>query len=49
MEEPIDIKPHIPEITLQSLFGAYISEETAEEIILEIRASRVFNRIIETL
>ncbi|MEJ7739208.1 MAG: hypothetical protein WKF97_17420 [Chitinophagaceae bacterium] len=37
------------ETTLQSLFGAYKSEETADEIIAEIRASRVFNRNIETL
>lgn len=37
------------EISLQSLFGAYKSEETAEEIISAIRASRVFNRNIETL
>lgn len=37
------------EITLQSLFGAYKSEDTADEIITEIKASREFNRIIETL
>jgi len=35
--------------SLQSLFGAYQSEETAEEIIAELRASRVFNRNIEPL
>ncbi len=34
---------------LQSLFGAYQSTETAEEIINEIRASRVFNRNTESL
>jgi hypothetical protein len=38
-----------PETSLQSLFGAYKSAETADEIIAEIRASRVFNRTIETL
>jgi hypothetical protein len=38
-----------PEITLQSLFGALKSDETAEQIIENIRASRVFNRTIETL
>ncbi|MDI9364746.1 MAG: hypothetical protein QM541_07335 [Flavobacterium sp.] len=38
----------IPETSLQSLFGAYKSEETAEEIIAELRASRVFNRNIES-
>ena len=34
----------IPESSLESLFGAYKSDETAEEIIANIRASRVFNR-----
>ena len=38
-----------PDTSLQSLFGAYKSEETAEEIIAELRASRVSNRNIETL
>jgi hypothetical protein len=37
------------DITLQSLFGAYRSEETAEEIITAIKASRTFNRNIEAL
>jgi hypothetical protein len=37
------------EVSLQSLFGAYKSDETAEEIIAAIRASRVFNRNTETL
>lgn len=37
------------EISLQSLFGAYQSEETADEIINELRASRVFNRNNELL
>ena len=35
--------------SLQSLFGAYKSEQTADEIIAELRASRVFNRNIEGL
>ncbi|MVN23260.1 hypothetical protein GO621_17185 [Mucilaginibacter sp. HMF7410] len=38
-----------PETPLESLFGAYKSDESAEEIIAELRASRVFNRNIETL
>ncbi|HEX8356289.1 MAG TPA: hypothetical protein VF610_02710 [Segetibacter sp.] len=38
-----------PDASLQSLFGAYKSEETADEIIAELRASRVFKRNIETL
>lgn len=37
------------EISLQSLFGAYKSDETAEEIIAELRASRTFNRKTESL
>ncbi len=37
------------EISLQSLFGAYKSDETAEEMIAEIRASRVSNRNIEPI
>lgn len=37
------------ETSLQSLFGTYKSEETADEIIAELRASRVFNRNIEPL
>jgi hypothetical protein len=36
-------------VPLQSLFGAYNSVETADEIIEELRASRVFNRTIESL
>ena len=33
--------------SLESLFGAYKSEDTADEIIAEIRSSRVSNRNIE--
>ena len=36
-------------IPLADLFGAYKSEETAEEIIAELRASRTFNRKTEML
>ncbi len=39
----------VSETSLQSLFGAYKSEETADQIIGELRASRVFNRNIEPL
>lgn len=38
----------LPEISLQSLFGAYESEETAEEIIEKLYASRNFNRNTES-
>jgi hypothetical protein len=34
---------------LADLFGVYKSDETAEEIIAELRASRTFNRKTETL
>lgn len=34
--------------SLESLFGAYKSEETADEIIKSIRLSRVSNRNIES-
>ena len=34
-------------ISLEDLFGAYKSEESAEEIIAELRASRTFNRKTE--
>jgi hypothetical protein len=34
--------------SLDSLFGAYISNDTAEDIIAELRASRVFNRNTES-
>ena len=37
------------EISLQSLFGAYESSESAEEIIAELRSSRTFNRKIEII
>ncbi len=39
----------VPETSLQSLFGAYKSDETADEIIAEFRASRVINLNIEPL
>jgi cell shape-determining protein MreC len=35
--------------SLDSLFGAYKSKETADEILAEIRSSRVSNRNIEPL
>jgi hypothetical protein len=36
-------------ISLEDLYGSYKSNETAEEIIAELRASRTFNRKIENL
>lgn len=40
---------NVSETSLQALFGAYKSEETADEIIAELRASRVLNRNTEPL
>ncbi len=37
------------ETSLQSIFGAYQSNDSAEEIIAEIRTSRTSNRNIEQL
>ncbi len=42
-------KETIEENSLQSIFGAYVSDESAEEIISQIRSSRVQNRKIELL
>jgi hypothetical protein len=39
----------IPQTSLQSLFGAYKSDETADEIIAMLRTSRKFDRNIESL
>ena len=39
----------VPETSLESLFGAYKSDETAEEIIEAIRSSRVSKTDVETI
>ena len=49
LSESLNEAENSQENSLQSLFGAYKSEESAEEIIAELRASRVFNRNIEPL
>lgn len=49
LSQSLKNKASISEPSLQSLFGAYKSVETADEIIDELRASRVFNRNIEPL
>ena len=49
LSQSLKEKEIVSETSLQSLFGAYKSEETAEEIIADLRASRVFNRNIESL
>ena len=44
------LKSHkIDDTSLESLFGAYKSEDTADEIIADIRSYRVSNRNIEAL
>lgn len=48
LSQSLKEKEVLEETPLQSLFGAYQSTETAEEIIAEIRASRVFNRNTES-
>ncbi len=47
LSQSLKEKETVPETTLESLFGAYQSDETAEEIIAELRASRLFNRNTE--
>ena len=49
LSQSLKEKDSVPQHTLQSLFGAYKSEESADEIIAELRESRVFNRNIEAL
>ena len=39
----------LPKTSLESIFGAYESDDTADEIIAEIRKSRISNRIVESL
>ncbi len=48
LSQSLKEKETVPEISLESLFGAYKSEESAEDIIAELRESRVFNRKIES-
>ena len=49
LSESLKMSENKENISLQSLFGAYKSEEAAEEIIAELRASRNFNRKTESL
>lgn len=49
LSQSLKISDEAPVVSLQSLFGAYQSEETADEIIDQLRASRMFNRNRETL
>ncbi len=49
LSQSLKNKDQVADTSLQSLFGAYKSEETADEMIAEIRNSRVFNRNIEPL
>jgi len=49
LSESLITKKKTKEITLDSLFGAFKSKKSAEEIISEIRAERTFRRKIEPL
>ncbi|HEX5155565.1 MAG TPA: hypothetical protein VFW07_29185 [Parafilimonas sp.] len=49
LSQSLKSKDENSDTSLQSLFGAYKSEETADEMIAKIRNSRVFNRNIEPL
>lgn len=49
LSESLKLENQPSNVSLQSLFGAYQSKETAEEIITAIRDSRNFTRNIEAL
>ncbi len=49
LSESLKSTDQVKDVSVESLFGAYKSEETADEIIAEIRASRNFNRNTESL
>ena len=49
LSESLKSNERINEVSLQSLFGSYKSEQSADEIIEEIRNSRNSNRKIEEL
>lgn len=49
LSQSMKINDEPPVVSLQSLFGAFQSEETADEIIEQLRASRMFNRNREIL
>ena len=49
LSQSLKNKDEITDISLQSLFGAYKSEETADEMMEGIRNSKVFNRNTEPL
>lgn len=49
LSESLKTSENTNEISLQSLFGSYKSEQSADEIIEDIRNSRFNNRQIEEL
>lgn len=49
LSESLKKSDESPQISLESLFGSYNTDESADEIIAQIRDSRVFNRDIEAL
>ena len=49
LSESLKMSEQKEDTSLQALFGAYKSDETAEQIIADLRSSRVSNRNIEKL
>ena len=49
LSESLKIKEEVNEVSMQSLFGSFKSEQSADEIIEDIRSSRHNNRKIEEL
>ena len=49
LSQSLKVSESKDDTTLESLFGAFKSDESAEEIIAELRASRTFNRKTETV
>lgn len=49
LSDSLKTKKKVKEVSLKSLFGAFKSKKSAEEIIAELRAERSFGRQIEDL
>ena len=50
LSQSLKNEPPVPQsVPLSALFGAYKSDETAEELIENLRSARVSNRFIEPL
>jgi len=49
LSDSLKTKTEQKETSLDASFGAFITDQTAEEMIADIRSSRTFNRKIENL